>query len=226
LQIVLLRLWAISAAIACGLVVASLAGGRPPGGAILLLLILLFVCLVATRLARSRQDRPDQSTVVPQHREEPHEPRSGAYERVLDLLDSVPPQDLEWLGEQRFDGAWRDVQADAVRAVGRFDAGSDRQLRSLTDDLTNAARSFLRIYELDTVADPVTYDGSWRVLGSDRPDGRFVEPSENERVRLQTRLRAEAAAFCREYNTLHEISKSFVRPNDRRRRQARTQRSQ
>ncbi len=210
-------MWAAVGAVACGILIASLPEGRVSRWAQIALLVALLVGLAATivGLLSRRRSWPEQ-------REEPipADPVQMENDRAIAnrFGELVSEREMEWLRIETFDGPWRDDRVARLRWLVLF-AGTnqgvfDTELAAVVNELTEAARAFLRIYDANTMPDPLTRGAIWRIIGWPGADGEPYVLAEEDLLDIRARLKEAATAVCARYDAFLVISRHKFLPDE------------
>lgn len=133
------------------------------------------------------------------------------------LFGLIRERDMTWLQIESFGGPWHDDHVALLREIVLFDASHsgifDPELADAMGRLTNAARTFLHIYDGSTIADPMMRDGSWRMIARSGGAGEADVSTGRDRIGSQTRLREAAARICESHDALATVSRHKFPPD-------------
>lgn len=205
------KIWAAVAALVAGIVLASFPGGSlSPWAKIVVAFALLVgvVWTIATTFSIAGTGWRESRALEIQHDPGPLLSDRETIERLERLL---PVGKLDWLRLETFGAPWRDEHVAPLRDLLQFSAGNigifDSELDRAVRDLIDAATAFLRLYDADTVADPVTRDATWRMIGHIGPDGEVASGGKRDQRDSQRRLMAAAKEICDSFDVVSMISK-------------------
>ena len=130
------------------------------------------------------------------------------------LFELVGHREIEWLRRETFTSPWRDDRVVPLRALTAFDVNEDGLVDPHLEDavarLVSAARSFLRVYDSDTITDPIVPDGTWRMIGGSDDAKDPPAPNEEERLASRNRLREAATEICASHADLSLLATNAV----------------
>lgn len=161
--------WVGFGAVAFGAAIAMLLGGRSLVGAVLTAATLV-VALIATAASRLKQ-RQNAAPIdhVRIERQQLEQERFDDDLRAR-LREVVGERDIDWLGRQDFDVAWRETPVLALRHLTNCDAFAQApfgdELRQAVASLEFATMRFLEFYERNTRSDSLLAGTDWREVGS------------------------------------------------------------
>lgn len=218
------RVWAVVAAVVSGVLVSTFPGGSISRGAKLILLAALLFGVAATAVAalsRSRKGRRSRR----RSRHHAHlddllaDPYSFEHDReaVRRLFAMVQVRDIEWLRTERFASPWRDDRvAPLLRLAQSDDLPStvlEPELAAVIGGLADATAGFLHLYDGGTVADPLTRDGTWRMIRQGSSPQDTAGSTEPGRIDIESRLRDAAAVVCEWYDALVVVARVKFPPD-------------
>ncbi len=198
------KTWAVVGAV-CGVLAAALAGGSPPPHAGIILLVALLVGVATTAVAGvvpTHGGRHVEQRLIPTAGSARRNDRASQsdHEVVQRLLRLIGTRELEWLRIESFAAPWRNRPVGPLRQVALFEASQrsifEPELADAAGRFTDAAKEFLRVYDAETIVDPLMRDASWRIVGRTSPKGEQDLATEHGRIATQARLRQTAANVC------------------------------
>jgi hypothetical protein len=164
--------WIVALSLVCGSVLAMLLGGG--GGSPSVLVIVGVVIVVGGVWLRSTLLSPERRTSAGYPIAVRREPRRAQYDGVVlgDQQAVLDRRSIAWIEGLDFNAPWRDDQLASLREFGRLErerAGlPDLELELALEELGDAVRAFLDLYDRVTITDPMLRDQSWRIVAADR----------------------------------------------------------
>jgi hypothetical protein len=180
--------WIVALSLVCGSVLAMLLGGS--GGSPSVLVIVGVVIVVGGVWLRSTLLSPERRTSAGYPTAVRREPRRAQYEGVVlgDQQAVLDRRSIAWIEGLEFNVPWRDDQLASLREFGRLERERarlpDLELELALEELGDAVRAFLDLYDRVTITDPMLRDQTWRIVDADRHSGATageMDPAEQLR---------------------------------------------
>lgn len=204
-------IWVVAGSLACGSVIAMLAGADSLPWLKFVPLGLISAGAAATIL----WNRYERRASAHQHPLAllPTLPSRAMLERERETMQYVESllteRTMAWVSAERYEGAWRDQYVKPLRELIEYDinrgALANPHLEQGLADLAAAVRRFLEAYDATTATDPLLQGETWRIVHVD-PSGETLASERAKFGAAATQLRVRSGEIVDAYVELRRIT--------------------